>query len=77
MARWNTESYRRLTVPRALGPESSGAARAILGAGDSFVRGRSLWGPPGIYAAIALLVVVTEILEPTVRARCKRQPTRS
>jgi ribose transport system permease protein len=64
-----TESYRRMALPQALRPESSVAGRAIVEAGGSFLRGRSIWGPPGIYAALAVLFVITQILEPTVVSR--------
>ena len=61
-----TETHPQAPLPPAFRPASSAAGRAIIDAGDSFLRGRSIWGPPGIYGALALLVVVTKVLEPTV-----------
>jgi ribose/xylose/arabinose/galactoside ABC-type transport system permease subunit len=42
---------------------------SVIASGQSFLHGRSLFGPPGIYFALAGLIFVTAIVEPTVVSR--------
>jgi ribose/xylose/arabinose/galactoside ABC-type transport system permease subunit len=55
--------------PKGGGRAAALAARPFLAGGESFLRGRSIFGPPGVYAALGILLLVAVVFEPTVVSR--------